>query len=700
MSALPPAHDSPAFAKHDRPLVVVFWLMLATALWSWSLTWNGPIIDRHEFRQLQTAISAHWIKQDGFRLDYETPLFGPPWSIPLEFPVYQWCVARLSRATGLPLDQSGRATSILFLLATLPAVCGLAGLAGLASPGRLLVAAAVLSSPVYLFYGRTFMIESTALCFSTWFMLATGLAVRDLRLRWSAVAAICGTLAALAKVTTFVLYCFPAAGLALWLGWPHWTARRESLSGVWRAVLLGGVPVLVAAAISEWWVRHADAVKDSNAFSGFLKSSEMTSWIWGTLDQRLSTDVWNTVWSNLSQFVLSEPAFAVLLICAALVAGRLRRLAAAGAAGFILGPLLFANLYFRHDYYYNANALLLLLGAGLLLAGMWNSPALPRAAKVVMVALFFGAQLLAFYRGYGFNHRRELPRPPEIATVIRDTVPPEGVVLIYGWDWNSLVPYYAQRRAVMVPNGREDERDVLEDILHQLPPLRIAALLIRQRVPTPYPPEFIRERLNRFNLAPAPFATSVDGDLYLPEEQIVTAAAKLRDRPLATVTLNTQKPVDPNADKLRDDDLGTLDLPMVSPEPVKARSMFHINVGEVDAHRVIFAHPVSELYFVPPAGAKRIDAEVGIVDAAYAAGGTGITDGVSVEIFELRPNGLRRMLYRRDLNPAKVADDRGPQAIRLDEAGPFTGTVVFRITPGPRNNFENDWAYWGRIAIH
>src|SRR6185312_13793564 len=95
----------------DRTLVVAFWLMLFVAMWSWSLSWKAPILDRHEFRQLQTAVSTYWMKQDGFRLDYETPLFGPPaWSIPMEFPVYEWCVAKLSRATGLPLDQSGRAT--------------------------------------------------------------------------------------------------------------------------------------------------------------------------------------------------------------------------------------------------------------------------------------------------------------------------------------------------------------------------------------------------------------------------------------------------------------------------------------------------------------------------------------------------------------------------------------------------------------
>ena len=73
---------------------------------------------------------------------------------------------------------------------------------------------------------------------------------------------------------------------------------------------------------------------------------------------------------------------------------------------------------------------------------------------------------------------------------------------------------------------------------------------------------------------------------------------------------------------------------------------------------------------------------------------------MGVEIYELRPNGLRRVLYRRDLDPAGVAADRGPQSIRLEQAGPFAGPVVFRITPGPHGNYNNDWAYWSRIAIH
>jgi len=618
----------------------------------------------------------------------------------MEFPVYQWCVARFSSATGMALDQSGRSVSILFLLATLPAIYELAALAGLARASRLLVLAAVLSSPVYLFYGRTFMIETTALCFAAWFLLAICHAVRDLNWAWALAAAIAGSLAALAKVTTFAVYCFPAAGLVLWFAWPHWKNRKDSPSASWRALVLGGLPLLISVIIGEAWVRHADAVKDANPFSGFLKSSEMVSWNWGTMDQRLSWATWNAIWAVIRDCVLGEPAAAVIIVCAAIAAAPARRLAGAGFASFIIGPLLFINLYYRHDYYYSANALPLLFAAGILLAGAWQSPILPRAAKFSLLGLFFGSQFLIFYRGYDENHRRQLPTPPEIATVIRETVPGDGVVLIYGWDWSSLIPYYSQRRAIMVPNGREDELKALEDILGQLPPLQIRGLLIKPRTPTPYSPEFIRGRLARFHLSQAPIASGADGDFYLPEGTIAAAVTQLKNRTFSQLTVNEQESADSNPYGLKDEDLGKFNLTTTSPHPIRIRGKYPLKSGDADGQPAISAHPVSEFYFTAPAAAVEIDAEFGILNAAYSAGGTAATDGVEFEIYEVMPDGLRRSLFQRYLNPAQVNTDRGLQKIHLGGAGPFTGKLVFKTTPGPKNNLTNDWAYWGEIRIH
>ena len=70
--------------------------------------WDNTLLSRFQFRQVQTAMSALFFPAHGFALDYELPLFGPPWSAPLEFPLYQACVAWLSAGTGLALDPAGR----------------------------------------------------------------------------------------------------------------------------------------------------------------------------------------------------------------------------------------------------------------------------------------------------------------------------------------------------------------------------------------------------------------------------------------------------------------------------------------------------------------------------------------------------------------------------------------------------------------
>ena len=692
--------DLPAPIAPSRPLVVVFVVMLFLALWITTSAWHSSILDRHEFRQVQTALSTHWVKETGFRLDYETPIFGPPWSIPLEFPVYQWVVAGLSSGLGTGLEPTARGVSLAFFLATLPAVYCLAGLFKLLPSRRLLVVATVLASPTYLFYSRSFMIESTALCLSAWFLYTLTRAVRDGSSLFAVVAAVCAVLASLAKVTTFIVFLGPAA-LLTWIHWRHrWVDRLQHPSAFWRATWFATVPVLLAFAASLWWIRHSDQLKAINPFAGFLRSSELTDWNWGTWAQRTSGEVWKENWINISQSVLGAVPLAVLLFGAALVEPLYRRVAAWGALFFLSGPLLFTFLYFRHDYYYYANAVFLLAGAGFVLAGIWDSTRVTAAGRWLALILVFGGQWFLFYTGYGRILRRESPTPPGIATVVRESVPPEDVVVIYGWDWNALVPYYSERRVIMVPNGREQEFAVLDDIMSRLSPLRVSALIIHNGDSLRVTPAWVRERVNRFKFSNTPIATSADGDLYLPDEAIPAALAKLRGRTIAGVALGSAGPSDPNEGSLQENDPAPLALPFLTPAPIRARSMFGFTPSVQGDQAVLFSHPSSVLFFPAPPGAKRIDAEFGLTDGAFAESNQAMTDGVTVEVVEVQPTGLRRVLFRRDLDPARTPADRGPQSISLDEDGPLTGTLIFKITPGPKNNFNSDWAYWARIEIH
>ena|GEM_PF-6013125 len=81
--------------------------------------------------------------------------------MPLEFPVYQICVAKAATLTGLPLEIAGRLISLCFLYLALPAFFLVLRFAAIAPNRRWLFLGLLLVTPVYLFYSRTFLIEST-----------------------------------------------------------------------------------------------------------------------------------------------------------------------------------------------------------------------------------------------------------------------------------------------------------------------------------------------------------------------------------------------------------------------------------------------------------------------------------------------------------------------------------------------------------
>ena len=63
---------------------------------------NAPLIgQQHDFRQSQTAIVIQCFFKDGLDiLGYQIPVFGAPWKVPFELPLYQSLVYICMRAFG------------------------------------------------------------------------------------------------------------------------------------------------------------------------------------------------------------------------------------------------------------------------------------------------------------------------------------------------------------------------------------------------------------------------------------------------------------------------------------------------------------------------------------------------------------------------------------------------------------------------
>ncbi len=685
-------------APSARALIVMFASVIALTIGLLSLSWHASILDRYEFRQLQTALTTHWIVQEGWHLNYLTPLFGPPWSVPMEFPTYQIIVATVHQFSGIPLEQAGRLTSIAFLFACLPALYDLLSFAGLKPSRRLIVLVVVLTSPVYLFYARTFMIETTALCFAIWFLALFRHALESPHRGWIIATTIAASLAALTKITTFIVFGLPAAALAI-SSYRAATASADKASTIKRVFLASLIPAGISLGLAWWWIGHSDAVKDSNPFTGFLAAREMHAWNYGPWSLRLDWSFWVHMQETIVGFNLTEGAIAIALFCVPFAPNRSRWMAAAALAGFISGPLIFANLYHVHDYYYAANSLLLLSAAGLMIASIWDDSRLPRGANWLALALVLSFQLHAYYRGYYSHHRNGSPAAPAMAAIIHDAVPADGVVLIYGADWDPLLPYYAQRRALMVPGHREDETDVLEQVLKTLPAQqKIAAMVIhgdklRARA------DFIRERVARFGLSPQPVARNSTDELYLPAAIDPSVIAKVAANSSNSVQLLALPADDSISASLKPDAITGFDLSAFHPVPIAVRSKYGVNIGVLDGRKVLNAHAPSELVFHPAPGARHLRAVVGLPDASFAAGRDAITDGITIDIFVAASTGIKQLLFHRQLDPVHAAGDRGPQTIELDLPPAVTGDLILRLGNGPKNDPTNDWAYWAAVDV-
>ncbi|MDB6115991.1 MAG: hypothetical protein JWQ62_2936 [Lacunisphaera sp.] len=240
-----------------RFTVGIFALCLLFNLWGVHVGWESKNLPGGEFRQAQTALSAYWIKaENNFALAYPTPVVGKPWSIPMEFPLYQWTVVIMGKLTGWGLTKAGRAVSIACFYLTLPALFLLLRRWNVAPVRRWLVLAVILTCPFYIFYARGFLIETMALMFSVWFWVAFERAVAERSKGWLVVAMLTGTGAGLVKVTTFILYLLPAGWWALTR---LWAARKHA----WKSELTWmATAVALPFSATLWWLRFADATRN------------------------------------------------------------------------------------------------------------------------------------------------------------------------------------------------------------------------------------------------------------------------------------------------------------------------------------------------------------------------------------------------------------------------------------------------------
>lgn len=685
----------PPFPMTNLPVrrlyVALFAACFAVNLGFSLVGWNHSLREIHESRQVQTALSARHLQREGWSLGYPLPLFGPPWSAPFEFPLYQYATALVAQTGGIPLESAGRLTALLFFYLALPAFYLLQAFLPIPRERWWLLPALLLVSPAHLYYSRSFMIESAALCTAAWFLLFFCRTLTRPGWGWTLAALATGVVAALTKYTTLVIFLVPAAVYA---------AQQLFRPARPRAVVLLLAAGLAAGALAAGflWTRHADAVKAANPLAAAFVSSELRDFVFGLPGQRLEPSFWRKIAEHATIAVLPAANVVILLLFGLILTRRAWTVVLGLLLCFLSGPLVFANLHAVHDYYFYACGVFALAALAVAWSDLLDQTQFPATGRGTVIVLSLGLQVVTYATTYLPAQRQSTPAPPELAPVLREVTGVDDIVVIIGQDWNPMLAYYADRRAVMVIDRYTKEPWRLEEVLQKIDRRRVTALVVTGEAR--HHPAALRTLVANFGLTDNPVLLGADTHLFVAKELVRAVHNRVETAPLSNFTMADQGPEAVSIPRRRFM-LSNVPDPritsMMHPLPEEIVHPFSLATYDLEQKAVIDAHAPTDIVFAVPAGAQRAEIRFGILAGAYTGGQP--TDGVEFQVVLVPPDSPTRVLFSRILNPVGTVSDRNTQSASVDLPAAASGRLLCRTLPGPGGSITSDWAYWARIDI-
>ena len=468
-------------AYGDWLILAAFIACLIGALWMAGVGWNNSLSDAHGFRQTQTAITSYYLMRGAPLLSYETPVVGQPWSIPFEFPLYQWIVATSAGVLKTPLEQTGRFVSEVFFWLSVVALWMILAELDVTRINRLVFLTLVIVSPEYVFWSRTFLIESTALCFGMVYLLFFIRYARTRRVTDAIIGGVVGILAALVKSPTF-----PGFGIVGAVCYVLRTPRADYSDPPSRLLprhglavgAFAGLPILAAWA----WTRHADHLKALNTVGAHMTSAGLRDFTFGALSMRLDANTWRVFFERIIPDLLGSSTI-LLLAGLALLLGRRVAPALVCAFGFLFVFLVFTSVHVIHNYYTYANGVFLIAAVSWCIVGLLEGAWLRRAVGLALFVACIASAILGYYSGYYSIQKTNALELNKIVQAVRSVTRPQDVILVFGQDWSSEIPFYSQRRALMWPHWmvRDWDRPALKEAVGRLGEKQIGALILCNR---------------------------------------------------------------------------------------------------------------------------------------------------------------------------------------------------------------------------
>lgn len=682
---------SPVRGTLGRNWLGFLFLLIALIWWGWwaSRGWETVGMVGHEFRQAQTALSIRAMQLDGFSLDYPTPILGKPWSIPMEFPLYQYAVVKYCELFDVSVTEGGRWVAAWCFLIGLPALVLLLREAKFSWGACALGVIPVVTAPVYLFFSRTVMIESMAWAASAWFLVGVLKYRRSGALTGLGLALGAGAIAVLVKSTTWAVFCLPWAVLFIRDLWQ--VVRKKSTGSSWRQLVMQaggiGVPLLL---LGFAWVQTADSIKGENPLAHFLVSSELMGFNFGSLETRLAAVNREMLLHRWSQALLPWwvilPAFGV-----ALVFRKSRSIALLGAAGFFGIQMIFFGLYLVHDYYFYANGAMVGVTIGALAAVGWDNgrrwfaSALPALALVVAV----GALQFNLYQKYQYEYQSSPSHGVSaLSKAMQEIVDQDEVVVAHSPDWNSSLAFYADRKMMMIPDAQmylhsdlvQKGVDLLKD--------ESTPLLLMMRESRVHG-DWLADRIDDLGLWPAPlFTTNTNVTAYARIDRYPAMRRKLQALNQGGIMLTPPFPQTAGEDKMQTAGTEMAEkMAAIGLNPTAVVFPYGFGINRDSRGPFLGTHAPTELYFQIPEGATSVKIVFGVNPDSLAQKDF---DGVGMQLELVSPEGVATPFYQTWISPNSSDDQR---EVSVDLPPSSARELLYRVTGGPRDSYAFDQAW-------
>jgi len=440
----------------------------------------SPLLDNHGFRQTQTAFTVQRYLTDGFSILHpQMPVFGPPWEVPFEFPLFQLTAAVLAKLTGLEVDLACRVTGLLFFYVS-AAMLFILCRRQIGGRAAAIIVLAYLLNPFTVVWSRASLVEFAAVTFA--------LAYVDLVLRWLSqprswkyllLAIVCGSLGALTKITTMAITVPPILVFTLDRLFVFQGSKSRRGPAFFAIVTWLAITV-IPVGVGQLWNHHADAIKQQMPLAQVLVSTypTMIEWNFGTLAQRTHWSDWSTIFERIFRWLVMPSLCGMPFI--ALGAwpwiSRSRRLFLVASLLGVLFPIsLFFNLFAVHDYYLCAVSpfVAVLVGAGIdQTITLWQTRSAPAVVRwgvcAAALAIAGGLILRTYQRAKGYltasytvDYTQPLVAIGEQIAKLGDGSEP--VIFANKGDWDPSILYYAHRKGVLMWRHEPGMQTLLKD---------------------------------------------------------------------------------------------------------------------------------------------------------------------------------------------------------------------------------------------